>query len=212
MLKPNIKILLAALLIICLVGGMFLYESSENENDLPETSLTQIPEIQARQSLQIPEPVTDESDNEMEFRNDAFLFKIRKDSSSYILTAYENSKKIAQSSLKGINRIISAQVTDLNGNGSPEILIFLNAGKGMEFTGYELRQNQLIPFNLPKLIGRPSFGYAGEDTLFLRGNKIVRQFQFRNAEFTSFPSGTRTCEYSLGYNLKFAMQKSIDSE
>ncbi|MEY4540898.1 MAG: hypothetical protein RLZZ306_2655 [Bacteroidota bacterium] len=151
--------------------------------------------------------------NEMFFeqKKDAYTFQLFRDSTSVQLVVLLGTKIVGKSKDRVLENTSKAETSDLNSDGYPEILIFSKSKNKLEFTGFEVN-NGLQKFSLPPLMGRQSFGYAGQDTLFVENNNLVRRFQFRNAQYSTFPSGTRTCEYTLGHDLKFSMVRTLDTE
>jgi hypothetical protein len=146
-----------------------------------------------------------------EQKKDSYTFQIISDSLGLKITALFGTKVIGEVRDKALQKLVKAETSDLNSDGFPEILVFHRNEKNLVFTGYEA-QNGLRKFVLPPLMGRQSFGYSGQDTLFVENNNLVRRFQFRNAQFGTIPSGTRTCEYALGPNLNFSMVRTLDTE
>lgn len=151
--------------------------------------------------------------NEMFFeqKKDAYTFQLFRDSMGVKLVVLLGTKDIIQTRNKGLQNVSRAETSDLNSDGYPEILVYSKSNNKLELNGFAV-QNGLQKFTLPVLMGRQSFGYAGKDTFYVENNNLVRRFQFRNAQFSSFPSGTRTCEYALGTDLKFSMVRTLDTE
>ena len=82
------------------------------------------------------------------------------------------TKIVGASKDKSLKNSLKAETSDLNSDGYPEILIYSRNKNKLEFTGFEA-QNGLRKFNLPVLMGRQSFGYAGQDTLFVDNNNLL---------------------------------------
>jgi hypothetical protein len=215
-------IILAAFIAIL---GISLYwfenqEASPEDNEylpLPDSLVQQLKtkdSIEKSDFLNTPPPDMQAiSKNEMIFeqKKDAYTFQIFDDSLGIKVIAIFGTKTLGEIRNKSLENIVKAETSDLNSDGYPEILIYSKKDNKMVFTGYEA-QNGLQKFTLPQLMGRQSFGYAGRDTFFVENNNLIRRFQFRNAQFSSFPSGTRTCEYALGSNLNFSMVRTLDTE
>jgi hypothetical protein len=146
-----------------------------------------------------------------EQKKDAYTFQILSDSLGLKIVALFGTKVIGETRDKSIQKLVKAETSDLNSDGLPEILVFHRLENKLTFIGYEA-QGGLRKFVLPPLMGRQSFGYAGRDTLFVENNNLIRRFQFRNAQFGTIPSGTRSCEYTLGPNLNFSMVRTLDTE
>lgn len=211
------------LFIIGLVGSLYWFENQEASPEaneylsLPESL---IQKIQSQDSIEkadflntSPPNMQVVSKEEMIFeqKKDAYTFQLFKDSLGIKVEVLFGTKTIGEIRDKSLKNIIQAETSDLNSDGKPEILIYARNDKKLIFVGYEA-QGDLRKFTLPQLMGRQSFGYAGRDTLFVENNNLIRRFQFRNDQFATFPSGTRTCEYALGQDLKFTMVKTLDTE
>lgn len=221
--KSKTFFLILSLFVIALAGGLYWFENQEASLEaneylpLPDSLIQKIQSqdsIEKANFLNTPPPNMNAiSKEEMIFeqKKDAYTFQIFKDSLGIKITVLFGTKTIGEIRDNSLKNIIKAETSDLNSDGYPEILIYARNGKKLVFMGYEA-QNSLRKFTLPQLMGRQSFGYAGEDTLFVENNNLIRRFQFRNAQFANFPSGTRTCEYALGHDLKFNMVRTLDTE
>ncbi|MDZ7897598.1 MAG: hypothetical protein U5N85_06165 [Arcicella sp.] len=221
--KSKTFFLILTLFVIALMGGLYWFENQEaspEDNEYLPLPDSLIHKIQSQDSLEkadflnAPPPNMQEvSKQEMIFeqKKDAYTFQIFNDSLGTKVLALFGTKNIGEVRNKSLENIAKAETSDLNSDGYPELLIYSRKENKLHFTGYEA-QNGLQKFVLPQLMGRQSFGYAGRDTLFIENNNLIRRFQFRNAQFTAFPSGTRTCEYSLGSDLKFTMVRTLDTE
>ena len=115
-------------------------------------------------------------------------------------------KKIKQVSL---GNIISS---DLNGNDFPEFWITLQSGKKQGFYAFEYRNKQIKELRFPKLMGRQSFGFAGNDTLYIDKSYLVRKFDFKNDSFSDLFNGKRACFYTFGVDESFTLQRTLDYE
>ena len=220
------KLFFPILILFILILAVTLYwfenqEASPEDNQyiaLPDSLIQQLAQKDSTEKanfLNATPPKMDEvlKQNELFFeqKKDAYTFQLFRDSSGVKLVVLLGTKTLAESKDKSLENISKAETSDLNSDGYPEILIFTKNNNKLEFTGFEA-QNKLQKFMLPALMGRQSFGYAGQDTLFVENNNLVRRFQFRNSQFSTFPSGTRTCEYTLGQDLKFSMVRTLDTE
>lgn len=221
--QSKLFFIILSLFIIILVGGLYWFENQEANPEaneylpLPDSLIKKIQSqdsIEKADFLNTPPPTIQAvSKEEMIFeqKKDAYTFQLFKDSLGIKIIVLFGTKIIGEIRDKSLKNIIKAETSDLNSNGYPEILMYARNDKKLVFTGYEA-QNGLTIFTLPQLMGRQSFGYVGQDTLFVENNNLIRKFQFRNAQFTTFPSGTRTCEYALGHDLKFNMVRTLDTE
>ncbi len=221
--KSKLFFLILFLFIIILTGGLYWFENQEASPEaneylpLPDSLIQKIQSqdsIEKANFLNTPPPniqVISKEEMIFEQKKDAYTFQIFKDSLGIKIAVLFGTKMIGEIREISLKNIIKAETSDLNSDGYPEILIYTRNDKKLVFVGYEA-QNGLRKFTLPQLMGRQSFGYAGQDTLFIENNNLIRRFQFRNAQFATFPSGTRTCEYTLGHDLKFAMVRTLDTE
>lgn len=206
--------------------GVILYwfenqEASPEDNQyiaLPDSLVQQLAQKDSAEKADFLNTIPPKMDdllkqNEMFFeqKKDAYTFQLFRDSLGVKLAVFFGTKLIGESRDKSLANVVKAETSDLNSDTYPEILVYLKNKNKLEFIGFEA-QNGLQKFSLPTLMGRQAFGYAGKDTLFVENNNLVRRFQFRNSQFSTFPSGTRTCEYSLGHDLKFSMVRTLDTE
>ena len=208
---------------MALAGALYWFENQEaspEENEylaLPDSLVVQLARKDSAEKanfLSVTPPEMSQinpSNPFFEQKIDAYTFQLLKDSLGVKLVVLFGTKIVGVSRDKSIENASKAETSDLNSDGYPEILIYSNTNQKLVFTGFEA-QNSLRKFSLPPLMGRQSFGYAGQDTLYVENNNLVRKFQFRNSQFSTFPSGTRTCEYRLGHDLKFSMVRTLDTE
>ena len=211
------------LFILALSGALYWFENSEASPEdnqyiaFPDSLVQQLAQKDSTEKanfLNATPPKMQEVNTEeifFEQKKDAYTFQLFRDSTGVKLVALFGTKIIAENRNKSLENFSKAETSDLNSDGYPEILVFVKNKNKLEFVGFEAK-NGLQKFTLPSLMGRQSFGYAGQDTLFVENNNLVRRFQFRNSQFSTFPSGTRTCEYALGQDLKFSMVKTLDTE
>jgi hypothetical protein len=221
--KSKLFFLILSLFVITLAGGLYWFENQEaspESNEYLPLPDSLIQKIQSQDSTEkanflnaTPPNMQVVSKGEMIFeqKKDAYTFQIFNDSLGIKIVVLFGTKTIGEVRDNSLKNLIKAETSDLNSNGNPEILIYTRNENKLVFTGYEA-QNGLQKFPLPQLMGRQSFGYAGQDTLFVENNNLIRRFQFKNAQFSTFPSGTRTCEYALGSDLKFSMVRTLDTE
>jgi hypothetical protein len=77
-------------------------------------------------------------------------------------------------------QVVGAEVADLNGNGLPEIYVFVQgAGSGSygELVAYAaMKGSDLSPITLPELSGAPAQGYQGHDHFEVVEGCLVRRF------------------------------------
>jgi hypothetical protein len=222
--KSKLFLLILILFVFAMVGFLYWFENQEaslEDNQyiaLPDSLVQQLAQKDSNEKadfLNISPPNMEEvlRKNEMFFeqKKETYTFQLFRDSLGVKLVVLMGTKTIGESRDKSLINTSKAETSDLNSNGYPEILVYYRKKDKLEFTGFEAK-NGLQKINLPALMGRQSFGYAGQDTLFVENNNLVRRFQFRNSQFSPFPSGTRTCEYALGQDLKFSMVRTLDTE
>jgi hypothetical protein len=221
--KSKIFLLILFIFVVTLLGALYWFENQESsieENEYIALPDSLIKQIQTNDSLEkvnflnaSPPKMQDNKSDEIFFeqKKDAYTFQLFRDSLGVKLVALFGTQIIGESREKSLLNASRAETSDLNSDGYPEILVYSKNNNKLTFTGFEA-QNGLHKFVLPQLMGRQSFGYAGQDTLFIENNNLVRRFQFRNAQFSAFPSGTRTCEYALGHDLRFTMVRTLDTE
>jgi hypothetical protein len=222
--KSKFFFLILMFFIITLIGALYWFENQEASPEdnqyiaLPDSLVQQIAEkdsLEKASFLNASPPKMEEvmKPNELLFeqKKDAYTFQLFRDSLGVKLVVLFGTKIVGEKRDKSLENASKAETSDLNSDSYPEILIYAKNKNKLEFIGYEV-QNGLQKFSLPPLMGRQSFGYTGQDTLFVENNNLVRRFQFRNAQFSTFPSGTRTCEYTLGHDLKFSMVRTLDTE
>ena len=77
-------------------------------------------------------------------------------------------------------QVVGAEVADLNGNGLPEIYVFVQgAGSGSygELVAYAaMKSGELSPITLQDLTGAPAQGYQGHDEFQVVEGCLVRRF------------------------------------
>lgn len=101
--------------------------------------------------------------------------------------------------------VVGAEVADLDGNGAPEIYVFVqSAGSGSYGTvvGHAVHHaSAMAVITLPEMADDPklSAGYMGRDRFFITGDRLVRQFPiYRDGDPNAAPSGgTRHVQYRL---------------
>lgn len=222
--KSKLFFPILTLFIIVLAGALYWFENQEASPEdnqyiaLPDSLIQQLAQadsIEKADFLNVSPPEMNEimKQNEIFFeqKKDAYTFQLFKDSSGVKLIALLGTEIVGESRDERLKNTSKAETSDLNSDGYPEILVYTKNKNKLEFVGFEAHGG-LRKFMLPSLMGRQSFGYAGQDTLFVENNNLIRRFQFRNSQFSTFPSGTRTCEYTLGQNLKFSMVRTLDTE
>ncbi|MEB3200021.1 MAG: hypothetical protein VKK62_05800 [Synechococcaceae cyanobacterium] len=101
-------------------------------------------------------------------------------------------------------RVMGAEVADLNGNGQPELYVFVqSAGSGSygELVAYAVGDgSRLLPISLPELSGAMAQGYRGHDSFSVVEGCLVRRFPiYKPADVNAKASGG---ERQICYKLK----------
>lgn len=221
--KTKLFVIILIVFLITLFGAAFWFENQEANLEtneyipLPDSLIQKIKSQDSTEKadfLNVTPPNMQAIKNQeivFEQKKDNYTFQILSDTLGVKILVFWGTKKVGELIDKSKKNIVKVETSDLNSNSYPEVLIYTKTTNKIEFTGYEAK-NGLIKFVLPPLMGRQSFGYAGQDTLFMENNNLVRRFQFKNAQFSTFPSGIRSCEYTLGHDLKFTMIRTLDTE
>lgn len=222
------KILVIVSLIITAIAGMYWYENVQEEEENNDASLYSLPDSLLGKALtqedsaflryQTEQTKTPSMDSlVLTVQNPTIPFKanLRIENDSVFVSLLDEQKKMGKVARKGIalkhnQRLLTAQLADLNRNDLPELYLFMQEKKGMTLLAFEIRGRSFATFQLPPLMGRQTFGYAGQDSIYLSEDKIVRRFRFENAQFSEFPSGNRFCEYMLDPTLHFTLVKAVD--
>ena len=101
--------------------------------------------------------------------------------------------------------VTGIETSDLDGDGSPEILVFANsAGSGSygSLVGYAAnRRKSMTQIYLPPILGNSpeGRGYMGRDTFRVDGRRLLRSFPIHRTDDPNCcpTGGTRTIEYGL---------------
>ncbi len=222
--KSKVFFLILILFVVALAGTLYWFENQEanpEENQYIVLSDSLVQKIAQKDSVEKANflnakppqmfEIMKKEEKFFEQEKQSYIFQLFRDSLGVKLVVLYDTKKVGERRDKSLDNVSKAETSDLNSDSYPEILIYSKTNKKLVFTGFGV-QNGLQKFSLPALMGRQSFGYAGGDTLFVENNNLIRRFQFRNSQFSTFPSGTRTCEYALGHDLKFSMIRTLDTE
>jgi hypothetical protein len=226
--KATWKILVIVSLIITAIAGMYWYENVQEEEENNEASLYSLPDSLLGKALtqedsaflhyqteQTKSPSMDSLVLTVQNPTLPFKANLRIENDSVFVSLQDEQKKMGSVARKGLalknnQRLLTAQLADLNRNDLPELYLFIQEKKGMKLIAFEVQGKNFKAFQLPPLMGRQTFGYAGQDSIYLNEDKIVRRFRFENAQFSEFPSGNRFCEYMLDPTLHFTLVKAVD--
>lgn len=222
------KILGVISLIISAIAGVYWYENVQEEEENKDASFYSLPDsllgkaLTQEDSAFLRYPTEQAKVPSMDtlvltVQNPSLPFKasLQMKQDSVLVSLQNEQKKIGAVARKGFvlkstQHLLSAQLADLNRNELPELYLFIQEKKGMKLMAFEVQGRTFTAFQLPPLMGRQTFGYAGKDSIYLYEDKIVRRFHFENAQFSEFPSGNRFCEYMLDPTLHFTLVKAVD--
>ncbi len=105
-----------------------------------------------------------------------------------------HSPQVIEQKIEG--SVIGAEVADLDGNGAPEIYVFVqSAGSGSYGTvvGHAVHHGSaMAAIIMPEMTDDPklSAGYMGRDRFSITGDRLVRQFPiYRDGDPNAAPSG-----------------------
>jgi hypothetical protein len=101
-----------------------------------------------------------------------------------------------------IGRVSSAEVEDLNSDGRPELVVFVQSGGSGSYgsvQAWSAGNRSLEPITLPELSGKLGQGYMGHDRFALVETSLVRRFPiYRPADSNAKATGgTREIIYKL---------------
>lgn len=144
-------------------------------------------------------------------RWDGISFRVQcpNDSSLNTLTVQPSGLSLPQANVplhQEIDGSVSdAQLADLNGDGSPELYVFISgSGSGSygELLAWSVNNGRSLgEIYLPPLSDDPvsSEGYMGHDVFYTAGNRLIRKFPiYRSGDSNANPSGgMRVLRYHL---------------
>lgn len=101
-----------------------------------------------------------------------------------------------------IGRVSSAEVEDLNSDGQPELMVFVQSGGSGSYgsvQAWSASNRRLEPIILPELTGKLGQGYMGHDRFAMVETNLVRRFPiYRPADSNAKATGgTREIVYKL---------------
>ena len=112
--------------------------------------------------------------------------------------------------------VVDAQVEDLDGNGSPELVVFVTSGGSGSYGSvlvYRAGPKGLVAIAFPELAtgSKEMQGYMGHDTFAVVEGRIVRRFPvYASGDANAKPTGkTRQLQYKMQGG-KLVMYKSFD--
>ena len=129
-----------------------------------------------------------------------------------------HSPQVIEQKIEG--SVIGAEVADLDGNGAPEIYVFVqSAGSGSYGTvvGHAVHHGSaMAAINMPEIADDPklSAGYMGRDRFSVTGDRLMRQFPiYRDGDPNAAPSGgIRQVQYRLVTHQAGLRLQPVDGE
>jgi len=117
--------------------------------------------------------------------------------------ARRNGKPFATVREEIEGRVIGAEVDDLNGDGQPDLFVYVeSAGSGSFGTvraWTSTKAGSLLPIHMQEMGAKESSGYMGHDKYAVVETRLVRRFPvYRPGDINARPSGgTRQVSYKL---------------
>lgn len=186
---------------------VFQWEKTEGENPINENDFQKImgqtqpvSEKEPLDSFQVLKTVYTDLEASMRQEKENVVFRLERNN----VKLFEKIILQAQ-----IRQIMSS---DLNGDEFPEFWLSVHLGKKVQIYAFEYVKAQMKALRFPRLMGRQSFGYAGNDSLFLEKNYLVRKFSFHNDSFSDIFNGKRSCFYTFGKDQSFTLLRTLDYE
>ncbi len=139
----------------------------------------------------------------LHFNDVTFNVSVKGTSSLKKLTIIIKSPELNDTLIRIVNgKVYGIKTADLNNNNLPEIYAFVigrgNNAKG-GFIGFEFGRDEVVQLAFPEPNPKLMEGYMGQDSIFIQGKYLVRQFPvYNDSDFSLTPTAnTRVIEYSL---------------
>lgn len=139
----------------------------------------------------------------LHFNDVTFDVSVKGTGSLKKLTIIIKSPEFSDTLIRIVNgKIYGVKTGDLNNNNLPEIYAFVigrgNNARG-SFIGFEFGSDEVVQLAFPEPNPKLMEGYIGQDSLFIQGKHLVRQFPvYSETDFSFNPTAnTRVIEYSL---------------
>lgn len=100
-------------------------------------------------------------------------------------------------------QIVQAYATDMDADQQIEVIIAIKSMDNRKGTLiiHEIDSlNNQTKITLPELTTEGAQGYQGQDTFYVKGNKIIREFSVRSSSTSTGTSNSRRIEYVLKNN------------
>lgn len=139
----------------------------------------------------------------LHFNEVTFDVSVKGTSSLKKLTIIIRSPELNDTLIRIVNgKVYGVKTGDLNNNNLPEIYVFVigrgNNARG-SFIGFEFGSDEVVQLAFPEANPQIMEGYIGQDSLFIQGKHLVRQFPvYKDTDLSLNPTAnTRIIEYSL---------------
>lgn len=139
----------------------------------------------------------------LHYNDVTFDVSVKGTSSLKKITIIIKSPELNDTLIRIVNgKVYGVKTGDLNNNNLPEIYAFVigrgNNAKG-SFVGFEFGSDEVVQLAFPEPNPKLMEGYMGQDSLFIRGKHLVRQFPvYNDSDLSLTPTAnTRIIEYSL---------------
>ncbi|MHA8049853.1 hypothetical protein V7S79_01915 [Aquirufa sp. ROCK-SH2] len=207
-----LKSFLFFLIVLGLSFFLFWMVKMEQSDSVDPKDTIEYQRVIGQSTLKVPteESIIDSNDVLKTFYAD-FEGQIVQKDKNVQLTILKNGNSIFEKFLSNVS-IAQLISSDLNGNGFPEFWVKLKSGKKNQFYAFEYHKAQIKTLKFPQLMGRQSFGFAGNDTLYIEKSYLVRKFDFKNDTFSDLFNGKRACFYTFGLDDSFTLQRTLDYE
>jgi len=200
------------LILLAALGGLFWYIAQQEQLANADVSLEDNMLVtDFADSLRETVPIDSNDHLEAPGVLSAFIEDFEAKLDSNILLVFKSSQLVYSKKLAWKVQHILA--SDLNGNQGPEFWVYgQNTSKKTQILALEFKSGKMRVVNFPTLKGRQAFGYAGEDSLYLEKNSLVRLVKYVNDPYADFGNGYRACFYSFGKDQSFILKKTLDLE
>jgi hypothetical protein len=206
---------LKSLFFVCLLaalGALFWYIWQQDQiinSDVTLEDKLQVADF--ADSLRETSPVNSNDPSDTTLVLSAFIEDFEAKVDSNVLCVFKSSQLVFTKKLAW--RVSHILASDLNANQGPEFWIYgQHSSKRTQILALEFVSGKMREVSFPTLKGRQAFGYAGEDSLYLEKNSLVRLVKYANDPYADFGNGYRACYYSFGKDQSFILKKTLDLE
>ena len=206
---------LKSLFFVCLLaalGALFWYIWQQDQivnSDVTFEDKLQVADF--ADSVRDPAPINSNEPLDSTLVLSAFIEDFEAKVDSNVLRVFKSSQLVYTKKLAwDVQHILAS---DLNANQGPEFWIYgQHASKRTQILALEFVSGKMREVGFPTLKGRQAFGYAGEDSLYLEKNSLVRFVKYANDPYADFGNGYRACYYTFGKDQSFILKKTLDLE